>query len=526
MRLLIIPLIVAVSSSSLAATLEVHLDPAHAVLEPGRAADTEIQIHALDVQGQPVRASDIVLHTSAGAISALRTIEPGRFSATLSRPAAGFPQLSVVTAANLAATGHDEAPLLTQAVIAYSARITLRGQSEPDSEVSLIVGDKSYEAGVSPDGTFATTVIVPPGVSFATGVARDALGNTSRWPIDLFLPDVRRVYGFVYPEQVEANGRGHVFVTALSSNGGPDPVAQVRVSARDGKIGEPREIAPGLMHFAYRAPVRLTRTSDLLHLHRDESKAGVDFPVRLTPAPPVTIEAAPVLVRLDSPATIPVEVRDAFGNQIETPHVWIQQDGHRARLPSPIVLDNPSQETSRTVELVSAPEARPCRAPWIGIEEQRLRVVDAVGVPCGGTYRVIDEHGKDVRRGQLVDGFVSGGVSANQQIVIDDGHPSLPKPTDALPRYRVPSTTVDITWHRPLPVMLSVRWLEPGRRVVINSTEANALTRIELRTIGMRVVGSQQGEAGLEVEVTDVVAGARLIVSDPRTGVSAWIGVQ
>lgn len=526
MRLLIIPLIVAMSSSSLAATLEVNLEPERVVLEPGRAADAKIRIHALDAQGQSVRASDIVLHATAGKISDLRTLGPGRFSATLSRPATGFPQLSVVTAANLAATGHDEAPLLTQAVIAYSAQITLRGRSEPASQVSLIVGEKSYEATVSPDGTFTTSVVVPPGVRSATGIARDALGNTSRWPIDLFLPDVRRVYGFVYPEQVEANGRAHVFVTALSSNGGPDPVAQVRAAARNGTVDAPREVAAGLMHFAYRAPLRLTHTSDLLTLRRDGSKTGVDFPVQLIPAPPATIEATSVLVPLNSPATIPIVVRDAFGNQIETPHVWIQQNGRRARVRAPIVLDNPSQESSRSVQLVSAPEARPCRAPSIGIQGQRLRVVDAIGVPCGGAYRIVDEQGDDVRRGELIDGFVSGGLSANHQLVIEDGQPSVPKPTDALPHYRVPSTTVDVTWHRPLPVMLSLRWLDPGRRLVVSSTEAIALTRIELRTIGMRVVRSERGEAGLEVEVADVVAGARLVARDPRTGVSAWIGVQ
>ena len=176
--------------------------------------------------------------STAGEIVGITPVGPGRFRATLTPPAQRFPQIAVVSVADVSGATPERSPDVESVVVAFSARIELKGTSEPRARMRVEVGGQGFgPVTAAADGRFVIPIVVPPGEGWARAIATDALGNASRSRINLYLPAVQRVHAYVYPELLVADGAdaGWIWVTTVSPAGAP-LAARVEASAARGVL--------------------------------------------------------------------------------------------------------------------------------------------------------------------------------------------------------------------------------------------------------------------------------------------------
>src|SRR5208337_916966 len=109
----------------------------------------------------------------------------------------------------------------------YSAQIDLKGRTKPGATMQLTIGKRGFgPVRADTDGRFVLTILVPPGERYAQGISTDTVGNVGRSKVDLFLPEVSRVYGFFWPETLTADGQAQswLFVTTVDKSGAPETV--------------------------------------------------------------------------------------------------------------------------------------------------------------------------------------------------------------------------------------------------------------------------------------------------------------
>jgi hypothetical protein len=127
---------------------------------------------------------------------------------------------------------------------AVSAEIELRGKSEPDAEVEILLGGETFgPVRAQHDGRFTLLVTVPPGAQAAVARSKDRLGNLAKKSIDLFVPVVSRLALVCPVRRVQAGGAA---ITVQVANGKettqfkpPEVIdrAQVPLVMKSGKLG-------------------------------------------------------------------------------------------------------------------------------------------------------------------------------------------------------------------------------------------------------------------------------------------------
>lgn len=437
--LLTIPLLVALPGSAFAAAPRVELSPSEVTLGDEDPAAVTVTIRT----ESDVALDALVLRSTAGTPSAVEAVEPGVFRARLSPPAKSFPQLAVVTAAILQG---DEPPAIDQAVVTYSARLTLNGKSEPGAHMQIQVGGRSYpEVAVAPDGSFRVPIEVRPGEQWATGVVRDRLGNRSATRINLYLPEVRRTHAFVQPQPVRVGSSAWLFLTTVSRSGAPEVRPGVFAAAQRGALSDAVPVGPGITRYRYRAPRQKAPGTDIVTLRGPTGGDEVRIPVALASGALHAITARGTRMPWDEAANVDVEGRDRFGNVVPLERV--------------VLVDRVTQRTFEGTRL-----------PPPGVEGTRSFEVRAYGP-----------------EGTVV--------------------------TDAL----------RVTWHRPLPVLLTMRWIGSSA-LRVESDDPAVLRRLDFAAVGVSLGERQLREGALVVEAHAPRADARVIARDPLTGTSVWIG--
>ncbi|MEO0811241.1 MAG: hypothetical protein AAFY60_00165 [Myxococcota bacterium] len=82
---------------------------------------------------------------------------------------------------------------------------------------------------------------------------------------------------------------------------------------------------------------------------------------------------------------------------------------------------------------------------------------------------------------------------------------------------------VTLSWHRPLPLTLEIRWLDAQAVEIKSSDQGQALERLRVRATDAAVTRRQRFGDTLRVEFDRVSASTKVIARDPNTGTSVWI---
>jgi len=314
-------------------TVAVATDRDHVTLAGDQAPSVAVSIAVVGADKTPCLDAQIVLHSTAGTVTPVVSEGPGKYVAQLSAPSEHFPQLVVVTAVDMssivpldehpgAATEREDvfAPAVGAAVVAYSAQIDLKGRTKPGATMQLNVGKRSFgPVRADPAGRFVLTILVPPGERYAQGISTDAIGNVGRSKVDLFLPEVPRIYGFFWPETLTADGKAEswLFVTTVDKNGAPESV-ELKAGAVRGAIRDLEHAAPGVWRMHYVAPQKIGDGGDDVRVYH----AGLAVPgvlrVGLKAGPPrrLSLVEQPAPVAADGASILHLEIAavDAFDN--------------------------------------------------------------------------------------------------------------------------------------------------------------------------------------------------------------------
>ncbi len=535
----------------------------------GGAAPETVQlfINVLGPDGQPSPAAQPLVRSTAGKVADLRRVGVGRFRALLAPPRDRFPQLAVVNVADVAPVVRGQPPVVSAIGIAYSARIDLRGRAERGSSMRVEVAGKRYgPARVGRDGRFVVPIVVPPGVGWANGVATDSLGNTSRSRINLFLPAVRQLHAFVYPEVLIADGtdQGWLFVTTVDTKGAPIN-APVQIDPGRGEIGEPVSQEVGLMRWPYRAPAQLGDGRDqvALHLHKGRRNAvEVKVALELMAGAPSSVEVttAPRFAAADgeTPVEIRVVLRDAKGNPAGGHQILAKlEDETLVGVnvgPGVYRVELPPRRTIGTAEVTIAtvPRTHRCPRPWAGrAPDGTHRVRDVRGIACQLPFAVLDATGKIPFRGVTTEmGVLSlppeyppgetrlivEGVAGGSPDILWVGGDQVSEPV------KTDFQTTVATWRLATAVTLALAPAEKIAGGLALAVTVDGIPAAQLR--GRLVAKASRGAVTIEIgaegdvsvrvtgleTVADATAGSTtgvdVVVRDNETGVSTWLHVD
>ncbi len=527
--------------------IEVRAEPEAVVLGGDGPQDVVLTV-VITGGDEAFSAADLVLRSTAGSVVDLRQQSARAFTARLARPADTFPQLAVVTAADLSPVAEGKPPNAGSVVVAFSAKIELKGQSEAGARMEVrIAGQRFGPVTADGHGQFVLPVVVPPGEGWAQGVSTDRLGNTSRSKINLYLPEVERVHAFVFPEDVVADGSdpAWVFVTTVSAAGAPEE-APVRAKVERGKLGKVAGLGVGIKRVAYIPPVSLGSGVDVVTLRHGRVEAQSPVQVKLVAGAPARISAnplpPPVPADGKTEVVMQVEVFDGRGNHAAGNALVAEWRGAPAVVAETsagvfiVKLPPTDKAASEVVSLRVLPQGSGCRRGRLLRSGGVLRVTDRRGIACAGEFTLTNRAGAVVAQGALGQSGVLSAAGALELLKAGgrlDVAQAVPRrvamaETGTLAPALVSTATV--VWRLPTPVELAI--FETGRsqgdialRVDTKGVDEVAKRiQIEASSGRLKVEGAERG--ALRVVLLQPNLPVEVVATDGPTGVAAWLRVE
>jgi hypothetical protein len=539
--------------------------PSYVILGGAEPETVSLQIEVREAQNTWAESAQVVLHATAGTITGLRRTEPGRFRAELRPPQDRFPQLALVHVAEVSSVVRGEPPVLARAVVAYGARVDLRGRAEPDSEMKVRVAKRWFgPRRVNRDGGFSIPVIVPPGTGWAEGEATDELGNASHSKINLYLPAVQRLHTFAYPELLLADGRdqGWLFVSTVDPSGAPRD-ANLSLATARGKLAQGEALEPGLWRYAYTAPSELADGTDRVVIKQAKKKRNAEAEaaendsesevvLRLLAGAPteVTARVDPPLPAADGQTAVNLQVtlRDERGNAGVGHEVMAMRGTETLRLKETnpgdygVTLPPQSQVGTEALQIAIIPRTTFCPRPWAALAADRtMRVRDVRGISCRLGVLALGPHGDMLWRGSTSDmgelKLPAEISAADVRLVVEEaptGAPDVLWSKDGIIKEPagIKHLSLPLTWRLPSQVGLA---LGPPQRdaeryratlAIFGIPAEQVAARISVKASRGSATLAQQKDGSWQVEVGTASGPVDVVAADRDSGVAAWLHVD
>jgi hypothetical protein len=237
--------------------LIVGTNPPQLVLGQDLTASVAINLAGGDRQN--LTGVDLSVRPSTGSVDNLIQLGGGQFSALFTAPAVKFPHVALITAVDRRDPTH-----------AYgSAAVPLVGKADypvtvaPNARVILKIGGREF-GPIAADamGRAMVPIVVPPGATNATRVQITPDGKVTEDPLDLKIPEARRIALFPSANSIPSDGRLQVPVRALvvTPDGKPDESAQVVFSVTAGVVTAAKHEGGGVYVATYTPPFGNTAT--------------------------------------------------------------------------------------------------------------------------------------------------------------------------------------------------------------------------------------------------------------------------
>ncbi|MBN1962091.1 MAG: hypothetical protein JW841_14210 [Deltaproteobacteria bacterium] len=493
--------------------------------------------------------------TTAGKIENLHYIGKNQFRAFLKPPSDKFPQIAVVSVADVAKLDTGDAPQVQIAAVAFAAPLELNGTSEPEVQVVIDIGKNRFGPVISDtSGKFTIPVIVEPGEGWATATAKDTLGNTSHSRINLYLPVVQRLQTYIFPETIITDGEdiGWIYVTSLGPTGAPR-ATPLTATVKHGCIIKSEVIGTGLTRFAYLAPRIADNSNDTLTLNAPKWKMNATFKIALSSGPPTTIKyiASPSPTPADGNTNTKLQIMayDASGNPASGHSVAISLGELRlaANEIKPGVYEStlaPRQLAGvLTGKILLQPQAQRCMRPRALKHNKYMWVLDRRGIPCLGELIGIAVDGTTKWRQLITTGDDIKGViipTSNEDILLvftdisGEQYVVIPPENNqdekliVMPLIEHP---IEVAWRVPVAAELHLTTLEKQTgwakiRLLSNSIE-DLEQRVSLDATGASIQPIGKGLKYIDYtinwssgQIVDVLA------TDKQTGISAWLRLE
>lgn len=279
----------------------VAVNPAQLTLNQDKNASVSITLRGGDAAA--MNAADLQVRVTSGAVDNLTNLGSGQYSALFTTPTVAYPHVAMVTVADKKDPTHTygatAVPLVGKAEFPVSVA--------PNAKVMLKVAGREFgPIQADAQGRARVPIIVPPGASNATRVQIAADGRVSEEPIDLKIPEGRRVALIPTSTSIPSDARMQVplRVFVVTPDGRPDENAQVVMTATAGVVAAARHEGGGVYAAGYTPPNGNTTTQATVtvSLANGSSVQTDSMIVSLVPARPTKVTLSPEPATLASGA--------------------------------------------------------------------------------------------------------------------------------------------------------------------------------------------------------------------------------
>ncbi|MBN2360485.1 MAG: hypothetical protein JXR83_13605 [Deltaproteobacteria bacterium] len=292
----------AMAQETAATGLKLTADPPRLLLGTQKETTIAIETGAADA---PV--ADVRVYCSVGTIGQPQQSAPGRYTATYTAPEQYFPHLAIIAAVasvnGTPQTGHTVVVLLGQGDLAVKGK--------PNSEVSVVIGDRSFgPVQTDRSGQATVRVEVPPGHTVA-------MAGSQRIRLDP--APFSRILAVPLRNGAAADGKTAtgVQVFVVTERGEPLSDAPVVLKTDLGEISKAQPLEAGVYSAFYKAPLGSSgRTSTVvatLFRHKP-SMSKFDLPISAANAAQLKVEVEPAeFVAGGQPPLVRIAVLDESG---------------------------------------------------------------------------------------------------------------------------------------------------------------------------------------------------------------------
>ncbi|MES2641683.1 MAG: invasin domain 3-containing protein [Myxococcota bacterium] len=251
--------------------LTVATNPQQLVLTQDLTASVAFNLAGGDRQN--LTGVDLAVRPSAGSVENLISLGGGQFSALYTAPPVKYPHLALLTVVDRRDPSRAYAGIAVPLVGKADYPVTV---AVPGSSVMLKVGGREF--GPIPSdamGRATVPIIVPPGASNATKRTITPDGKVSEEPLDLKIPEARRIALFPAAAAIPSDGRLQVPVRAMvvTADGKPDEGASVVFSTTAGIVSTARHEGGGIYVATYTPPFGNTASQATLAVNLADKPA-------------------------------------------------------------------------------------------------------------------------------------------------------------------------------------------------------------------------------------------------------------
>ena len=277
--------------------LSASANPAVMTLNQDRTASLAFNLAGGDRQA--LGGVNLKVNSSSGAVDNLTHLGGGQFSALFTAPTVNYPHVALITAVDSRDPTHTYGGMAVQLVGKADYPVTVAS----GARVMLVVGGREFgPIQADAQGRAKVPIVVPPGASNAIKRQISADNKVTEEPLDLKIPEAKRIALFPSSPSIPSDGRIQVPIRAfvVTADGRPDESGQVVFSATAGTVSPARHEGGGIYVATFTPPYGNTTTQATIAVNLADQPAlqADSLTINLVPAraSKVTLTTEPTLL--------------------------------------------------------------------------------------------------------------------------------------------------------------------------------------------------------------------------------------
>ncbi len=237
--------------------LSVTVNPASITLGQDRTASVSFNLAGGNAQA--LSGVELRTNVTAGTLENVTNLGAGQFSALFTTPSTPFPQMLLLTAVDK----RDPGRTYGSAAVQLLGKADFPVQVAPNSRVIIKVAGREFGPIQSDlQGRAKVPIVVPPGAGTATKTQIAPDGKVTEEPLDLKIPESRRVALFPTASSVPSDARLGVPIRTIvvTPDGKPDDNALVAITATAGTVSPPKSEGGGVYLATFTPPTSNANT--------------------------------------------------------------------------------------------------------------------------------------------------------------------------------------------------------------------------------------------------------------------------